>query len=307
MDKSNLTNPNEILNKTIFSADTESRDEADDMLLSDLGMSERTRNILYRNNIDTVRELITHSEYQVASFTYMDKQALRELKTILSVLKIGFRSEKIDPFLYRYPRRIRQIIKDKPDYWEYLFFMELIKKKYQWLQPLRKRHLEPGKPKLAVPRITDLSVLNDLIQKNFEIVEGYVEDLAGQLNDHKDEAFGSPREPGNPEKIYLIADNMMKIYKKTILWMEDFRSVDTSREYRNAVLSFANLGEEICAFYDTLYYNCVEGIESVNDYLDGMISEEEVEIHLELELKLSEEPVKELVRLLKEEVERRSK
>ena len=97
-----------------------------------------------------------------------------------------------------------------------------------------------------------------------------------------------------------MADNMMKIYKRIILWIENVSSIDTDPKYREAVLAFTRLGEEVCSFYDTLYHNCLEGIKSINDYLDGVIPEEDVDVHLDLKLAFTGEPLSELSRLLKE-------
>ena len=300
MEKSELKNRNSMISKATIDTKILSMDEVDDLLISDLGMTERTRNILYQNNIDMVRELMALSEKEAADLKYMDRQALRELKMILSTLKINFRSETQKPFLYRYPRFIRLIPKYKSDYWEYLFFLELITIKYHWFRPLRKRHLQPGKPILVVPKISKVSDLEDFIDKNVELVRGYTRDMASQLNDNKDEAFGLPGKPGDAEKIFLMADNMMKIYKRIILWIENMSSIDTDPKYRKAVLAFTRLGEEVCSFYDTLYQNCLEGIKSINDYLDGVIPEEDVDVHLDLKLAFIGEPLSELSRLLKE-------
>ncbi len=277
-------------------------EENKSVLWSDLGLTERTRNILCKNNIDTVRELTVFSEKEAASLDYMDEKAMGELKELLKLLKTDFRPPKRDPFLYGYPQEIRRLLREKPDFWEYLFFMELVRTRYQWLQPLRHRHMEPGVTSLLCPKIESLQELTDLITENYHRVYDYSREILTVVNDRGEDVLGTADQSGDPGKIYEMADRLMNIYKRIIHWMEDFQALETIPEYRNAVVTFTRFGGEVCEFYDLLYENCLKKIRSVRNYLEGFTEMEAVDTNLNLSLTLTGAAWDEVMKILEKEL-----
>ena len=272
-----------------------------DILWSDLGLSERTRNILYKNKLDTVRELTVLSEKEAASLAYMDEKTMGELQQVLKTLNTTFRPPKRDPFLYGYPREIRRLPMDRPDFWEYLFFMELIRTRYQWLQPLRHRHMSPGMTSLLCPKIETLQELTDLITENYHRVYGYSREILSTVNDRGEDILGTEDQPGDLGKIYEMADRLMNLYKTIIHWMEDFGALETLPEYSKALATFTRLGGEICEFYDLLYESCQKKIRSVRDYLEGFIDKETVDTNLNLSMTLTGTAWDEVFHILEKE------
>lgn len=276
-----------------------------DILFSDLGLTERTRNILYKNNIDTVREIASLTKREVLSLEDMDQTAFKEIEHVLKNLKAGFRPDGKDAFLYGYPEKIKDLYRNKSDCWHYLFFMELIKVKYQWLKPLRNRHLVPRKSDIAEPVIGDVNALKDLVFRNVDIFTGIANEIEEVINDRLEIAFTEPDEPGTAQELVEVTDHLMGIYKRLIHWTEEFPRVNVIPEYSKAIISFAEVGESICTFFDELYESCVRSAESINDYLDGFITAEEVKTSLNLKIKLPDDPLKEIRIIFENELRRK--
>lgn len=278
-----------------------------DILFSDLGLTEGTRNVLYKNNIDTVREIISLTKNDVRSLEDMDQSAFREIEHVLKNLKAGFRPDGADGFLYGYPEKIKNLYRNQSDCWHYLFFMELIKVRYQWLKPLRNRHLVPGGSDIAEPVIGDVNALKDLVFRNVDIFTGIADEIDEVINGRLEVAFAEPDEPGTAQILLEVTDHLMGIYKKLIHWTEEFPRVHVIPEYRRAIISFAGIGESICGFFDELYESCVQSAESIYDYLDGFISAEEVKTSLNLKINIPDDPLKEIRIIFENELRRKGK
>ena len=272
------------------------------LLLSKLKIREGLRNILYRNNIDMIWELTAHSRSEVRSFKYMDKWTLEELDDILENLDTGFRPEEADPYLYAYPDYVKEIPEERLEGWQYLLFMEIYSYRYEWLLPLRKRHMKPTVAGIAVSKVDNPIALKEIINRSINTISKYAGTLSDILRGKVSLAFGDADHKPDPLLINEMAEGFTDLYKKVILWIEEIRSYEADPSYQKAIDLCAQIGEELCSFYDRLYEEYDEGIRLIKDYQSGFISAEEMNAAVRFNHRLPMDAITRLVEVLKKEL-----
>lgn len=285
----------------------ETSKESLDKPLIDIPLTEAARRILLYNGIDTLRELSRRSAVEVRDLSYMDEHVLEELETLLSGMSLHFRPENEDSFLYGYPEYIHKTIEEKKDYWEQVLFFEVLAVNFTWLE-----HFSSLRSKEPLPKISDRAYkafdnirdFKHFLTREQGTILGFASDMKDVMDVHLPEAIGQPEEDGDPHRIALAAEDLIKIYKSVVHWMEELRLIETDSEIREGMDDYIGYGEDICKSFDEFHQQAIDFIRMMRKYYDGEIDIEDIPNNITLTISLEDGRSEKILDLLREEVKR---
>lgn len=259
-------------------------------LVSNLGMSARTTNILRRNCIDTLRELCCCSEEEVDRFRIMGRKSKEEIVEKMDELGVSFRPDGESKHLYLYPERVKKIAEEKASSWEYLLFIEAGICNYNWLRKYREQKvtLWQNDDEDDDDRIETMSELSEYMHEQTEKLSEFVSDFGACMNDSIKPSFGEPGEPGDEYEIIDSTETFFGIYKRVIAWKLSFQDVNADEEYHDLIEQLCLTAESLCENIDVMYQKLVVAKKKIEDIEAGILdpSDTEIDINIKFDIKM---------------------
>lgn len=187
-------------------------------------------------------------------------------------LKRHFSQENISSKILRYSGCVFEIAVEKPKYWEYLLFAEVLKERLAELEDLRndlkygisfERTLCLEKP-IEIIDYVGLKC-EDLIRKN---------DMINILiNKALKEALGEMGVDGDAEYIIYVAEKLIEVYKCNHLWALDFKCIDVPESFEKLIEYSSELSksviQDIERFIDNYSVTMKRIADGLEDDLEG--------------------------------------
>ena len=264
-------------------------------------LSSMTRQVLRANGIATLRELSRLTEDEINYMDYSVDENYRELMAALEREGVRPRPEDQENYMYGYPDRMLKIAQEKGRLWEAQLLFDGIMVWYQWLDPVRKLHLPVWcAGELAKPLYEKRDLL-DWIGGQLDKLKAFCEDIDTVMNHDLKRAVGEFGERGDAQAIIDSVENLMGIYRRALLWRQSFSLIDTREAYRNPMESFFfEVSSTVFQIFDTLYEKSRRGLSLVNDCLDGRIAAGELELDMNVKIKMDSEAMSAILHELEE-------
>lgn len=149
-------------------------------------------------------------------------------------LRKHFSEENVSPKVWGYSGRVFELAIEKPAWWEYLLFAEVMKENLGKLDELR-YDLKYG---ISFERMVlyeePTEILSYVQTKMGELVR-LCHILNVMLNEAFQEAIGEPGVPGNAEYIIYVAEKLVEACKNEYQWALDFKSIMVPDEFEKLI------------------------------------------------------------------------
>lgn len=264
-------------------------------------LSSMTRQVLRNNEIVTLRELTRYTEDEINYMDYTVDENFRELMTALEREGVHPRPEDQDKLLYGYPADMQEIAKEKGRFWEYRLLFSGIIVNYQWLKEVRALRLPEWCAGAMAKPFYEKEDLKNWMSDALRTLEGFCDDIADVMNHGITQAVGEPGLPGDVQAIMDSVEELMGIYKRTLLWRQSFSLIDTDDDYRTIMERFFfSISQDAFRIFDTLYEKSAMGLNALNDCIAGRLTVDELDIDLSIKVNIDDETLSEILHDLKE-------
>lgn len=166
-----------------------------------------------------------------------ENYVIERIGTTNDNLRLRLAAKEALPFAEDTPHA-RQIIHDRPDFWEYSLTAELLR---DYLRgPLRKwRDLQRGLYVKDIKKFDESGLINWLSIRMDEIVR-LVESLVPLYTEELGKAWGEPGEPGDPIEIRHVCKLIQDAGERLVRWEEDVRFIHTSEDFEGLLACLQN-------------------------------------------------------------------
>ena len=169
------------------------------------------------------------------------KDALRvQLSGLFRDLLKRRRNSNLEPLpeFSKESKESRRLALDKPEYWEYHLFAELLDNR---LRPIRRKRtaIISGQTFVALRPISDVDFVN-WMQTKFEELDLLTSQLQ-PLTKQFTSSLGPPGQPGNPLEILEAAESMAECAKNLVSWETEVLSIRPTVKLRDLPKTFLAL------------------------------------------------------------------
>ena len=264
-------------------------------------LSSMTRQALRENGIATLRELTGYTEDEINYMDYVVDENFRELMTALEREGAHPRPEEQEKLLYGYPADMQETVEEKGRFWEYRLLFGGIIVNYQWLQKVRALRLPEWCAGAVAKPFHEKEDLMNWISDALKKLEGFFDDAANVMNHSITQAVGDSDTPGDVQAIMDSVEELMGIYKRTLLWRQSFSLIDTDDDYRTIMERFFFvISQDAFRIFDILYEKSVRGLKALNDCIAGRLSVEELNIDFSIQVDIDDKTLSEILHDLEE-------
>ena len=264
-------------------------------------LSSMTRQVLRENGIATLRELTGYTEDEINYMDYVVDENFRELMTALEREGAHPRPEEQEKLLYGYPADMQETAEEKGRFWEYRLLFGGIIVNYQWLQKVRALRLPEWCAGAVAKPFHEKEDLMNWISDALKKLEGFFDDAANVMNHSITQAVGDSDTPGDVQAIMDSVEELMGIYKRTLLWRQSFSLIDTDDDYRTIMERFFFvISQDAFRIFDILYEKSVRGLKALNDCIAGRLSVEELNIDFSIQVDIDDKTLSEILHDLEE-------
>jgi len=250
-----------------------------------LNLTTESYNYLQGAGIDTERDLCMRSYNEMRNINGLGRTGLNEVLAKMAEIGLSLRNPEEEMFLYGYPEDVKDIAREKGEYWENRLYIEMMILNYRWLLDFRKLDPVMWKVKYDHDMISSDPKFKDFMHDKLLDILGYFKEMSDAVNKKAAEAVGVRGEPGNVDKIISAVQEFMEIYRKWIRWKLEFEKVTAFSEYHYVIEALLSVADSVLSGVDELYNKLLSAKKTYDDYLDGKISLDGVEIDLSVSFK----------------------
>ena len=172
---------------------------------------------------------------------------------------------------------------------------------YQWLKEVRALRLPEWCAGAMAKPFYVKEDLKNWMSDALRTLEGFCDDIADVMNHGITQAVGEPGLPGDVQAIMDSVEELMGIYKRTLLWRQSFSLIDTDDDYRTIMERFFfSISQDAFRIFDTLYEKSAMGLNALNDCIAGRLTVDELDIDLSIKVNIDDETLSEILHDLKE-------
>jgi len=253
--------------------------------LDEWDLSVRTRNCLRRAGINYVQDLCIKKRSDMRKVRNLGRKSFEELCKVMKQHKVYFADTVFDEngeaieWLYDLSDEIVEVVKNKPEYWEYYLYMKTVLYVSENANEMYSN--------MELPKWNHTGFLTQLLENTRAVYEychdkilKMIECIPNEITDKLKEALGAPGEAGDAEKIIAVSKEIGSLYKKLLQWQDGMKYVYADRRYHSCLDEIYIYGEKIKKNYNELFSKMKTGISFLDKYNAGLIPEEAIEIDL---------------------------
>lgn len=201
-----------------------------------VSLRENKDNWIY--SFETAQEITTTLKNQLA-FLFMEALEIKK--------KFSTQKHEID-YLNLSPKCL-EISMTKPDGWEYLLFVQLLKEGIDYNQD--KRHdITYGVSFGQIIKLENTEDVGKFIQIKMHEAMNSIQSITSLMNDGLLKAFGEPDVPGSLNHITYVTNNIVKGYCCLLDWCLEFNRVSTDKDF-----------DKLISITSTMAMNAIKEIE----------------------------------------------
>jgi hypothetical protein len=238
-----------------------------------------------------------------STVAYIDaRSTTQDELTNLILEKLDRASDQMDlaPSPIRVPRtpeEQRQLVAQRPPFWEYLLFAGVMAQGKAALEP-KWQDYQLGYVRLTRPALDDSEAMA-FIQSAFNEIQAVTGNVERVLSPQAQErAFGPPGLEGDPWQIERMGQRIVEIYEGYLDWAARIRGAATSERFRRLFYLVALFVDKPIQQTREFMDHCVEEMERLTDRL-AETDERPIHITVELILEVDDRIVSEFNRELR--------